>query len=483
MKKLKTSFYAFGISLLIILSNQVWAKKNLNLEVGVPYEVQERRSADPYFSTSVEFDFPYGECFFNCPGSDRIKEGNVEALNGAKERLLNKYLSTQKALDVDQTNKLAADVERFVTDVRVEHKEDDGAKLIRYTVYGKINTNLIDQLGGYNPTDKDLGKARRIAKEKALDMYIQQQGRAKISAIEKNRSKIKSRIDDLIEIGIRNQEVDKQQKLIKFLVKASINDVLFDEIVFGEKREQAASGEDPGFAFLILPREQVSRGGNIEVNSLDKVDKRSGSTKESMTSESASVEDGSVTESEAITTSRREVSGGTIEKAEKGYKKGKVEWAVLDGNPIKASITAELDDGGFSPIALDDILIDCSDNEELEEAKIMKLMAQTQTGSVPRKIKRSITQAIRECDVKYFATGTMTVDSKRRLRNKNWAADVQVTIEVKDYSGRRPKGAGNINSRSSGLGKTEEAAVADALAKAGSDAGRAIVEKIYNKSR
>jgi len=435
----------------------------------VPYTTADTRAqGNEEVDTVVEVPYQPEEGFFGSgeePSSDDLKAATDKVTGEITLTIWQAYLAKKPSSNIVQKETAMRErIDDLVYDTSITHKVNSEEKKIVFALRGKINTNLVDQIAGYEPSEDDHKKAISMARKKILDKYIAQLDSSKISQIEKSKQRIQDRINDLVyDLSVRGNKVLSDRKIIQYNVKASVNDALFDKILFSFY-EQNTTGEGSEFVFLILPRIQD------EVTTFDntitqKSGKAAGSTLEKQGNESMSDSGGGIEEYESTAQKQRQMSsnttsGSTIKKTQKST------WRIANAQTVDAQINRFLTQAGFETIEFDAIVDECGSNK-LSAAGVRKELVKSKDGTPTKTTTKNVNRAMKKCDIHLFGLGVMDIHSIRADRNTGgMRAQVKVTVNVQSYSKRFPKTVASMSENYDGIGVSQDAAIDQAIEKA-----------------
>ncbi len=453
----------------------------VSVEFGVPYNLEQKlETRFQTISTTVEV--PYKPSFFSSTPSDRfLKKATEDISHESKMKVWKKFLAQEKSARVLQkTREMDARIEDLVNDVSITHSVAVEDQMIVFTIRGKVNRNLVSQIAGYQPSAADLEKARVMGKNKALERYISKLDSSKIRKVESSRDLIFSRMDDLVyEIGVRDFAAIPEQSLIQYRVKASIDDNLFNQILFSDV-EINETGEGALFGFLVLPRIQESVeqfGDTIK----ERTSEKSGVVSESGRDEMIADEGETLSES----TSERmkaKIAHSSARTSSKIRQSQKTLWRVADATAIDAQINKHFTNHGYETIDFNDIMDACG-GDEFSADVVRDDLLESKSGTLSRNVNRNLSGVVKACDVPLFGVGVINIDSIMEDRNSGGiSAGVVVNIQVKDYSRRLPKKVASVGPvRFKGLGSTEDEAIDAALVRAASEASDLILSQLKTK--
>ncbi|MBT3950966.1 MAG: hypothetical protein HOF36_07890 [Candidatus Marinimicrobia bacterium] len=482
------------LSVFILFSMQLEAAPvRVNFEI--PYSSKEKRvQGNSGIKTVVEIPYKSesGFCLGSCdqPSKDDLKNATDKVASGANLTLWRAYLAKMPSSNISQKETEARKrIDDLVYDVSIEHQVVTADKMIVFTLRGKINNNLVDQIAGFEPSEADLSKARRMAKKEVLDKYISQLDSSKTSQVEKRKINLYERMDDLItELSVRDHRVISDRKVVEYAIKASVNDSLFSELLFPSS-EQSKTGEGIGLAYLILPRiKDMTKTFDATVKI--KTARAGGVSSEKQSSEGMDeVGDGGIEEYEnaslkARSAKSKTTSGSSIQKRDE------VTWGLGNVQTVTAQVNRFLTDAGYEAESFASILGDCNDESDpLSPETLRDEIVSSKTGEYDSRHAKIIKQALWDCEADFFAKGVLDIHSIKKDRNSGGiSAEIKVQIMVTRIveKGRRKKRlketvVGSVAFDRAGIGASEESAINDAIEKGSKAAVDIILTQIKKK--
>lgn len=161
----------------------------IRVEVEVPYSTLLSREQGAAQIVSTTIDVPYKDGGFfsgGQPSDQELKSASERVLAEAPVAILRKFLADKPSKNIQQSEAtLLQNASGLVYEISASPDVDVERKVIVFTVNGRVNTNHVDQIAGYQPTEADLSKARAASKEALLNKYIKGLDSSKIDAIKK----------------------------------------------------------------------------------------------------------------------------------------------------------------------------------------------------------------------------------------------------------------------------------------------------------
>jgi hypothetical protein len=327
-----------------------------------------------------------------------------------------------------------------------------------------------------SPNEETRKKVSPTAKIEVWKSYVGRQDTSTIRMIESKRDELAKRMDDIVtNLEFIDVQVDKDSRKMKFTVRAVVNDNVLSTLLAAGG---AKSGEGSAFGFLILPRIQA------EAKSFDATVVKKGTASASMESEKVEAEqlrdsNGGVTErriqGEKVTLSAKEkTSGSTTRKSQN------VTWAIGDAKDVDANISKYLTEAGYETSAYADVAAECG---SVKTAEVRADLLASETAELSDEIRKMVFDAMRKCEQKFFAIGTLDFDSIERDRNSGGVrARAVVNVQVYELSRRIPRKVASVGPVDYyGIGPREDGARSDALKQSAKEAAQQIVNQLRSK--
>jgi hypothetical protein len=254
------------------------------------------------------------------------------------------------------------------------------------------------------------------------------------------------------------------------MVRVKINESAVEtKLSFESAAGKLESGEGSLFSFIFVAREAS------EVKSYDaKKTNITMAESKNMAEEKSSMNDGTMVSGDATKSVKKVQTGGSSVK-----KADKVRYRVSSNQNLDAAINEILSPAGFEIVEYNDVVSECG-GAELEEIK-NEFSADHE---ISRKTRKSALRSARECEVSYFAIGTLDVgmhdtDPVSGLKRVH----VSVNAKVWNIERKLPKRIASVNSDTfAGLGPNPQVAHDNALKKAASITAKIIVDQMNAKS-
>jgi hypothetical protein len=320
---------------------------------------------------------------------------------------------------------------------------------------------------------KNLSSYQNLAKENAIKSawkrFVASMPQAKqlvYQPVESEFTRDLSRY--VVNTEILDQSHDKNTKTVEVMVRISINSAAVDIALNMNSAVQKVAGEGSMFSFVFIAREVSS-----QKSFADKVTTIEQSKKESLASEEAVVNGGSITASESSSSFSKNVTGGSTER-----KADKVNYVVASAQDIDASMGEVLASAGYEVIDYGDVVSACGGAEPDD------IRAEfSQSDDMSRQTRQFAIAGARDCEIAYFATGTIDIGlNDTDPVSGNQRVYVSVRGQVWDIRKRLPKKVASVGPvQFSGLGAGQAVAKRNALILAAKQAGESLVSQMNAK--
>jgi hypothetical protein len=178
-----------------------------------------------------------------------------------------------------------------------------------------------------------------------------------------------------------------------------------------------------------------------------------------------------VSSSSSESMSRSDTGGSVTRKSEKTIYK------AISSKDVDNAMSKRLSEAGFETSDYDDVVSNCGGAERSKISQQFMV-----SDDIPRKTRSSAIKASRECEVKYFAIGSMTADVATTHQSGLKLVFVSVRGTVYDITKRLPRKVGVIGPvQYGGRGPNENIARRNALVLAGGKAAEIIVNQLNKK--
>jgi hypothetical protein len=314
-------------------------------------------------------------------------------------------------------------------------------------------------------------------------VYQSKLDRSKLQELERNRTEIEARLSDLVtNLTVVDEQVVKDSRIVKYTVRATVNTSLL-ETLLQSSSGVAQSGGGSLVGFLFVPRRQAETK-EFDATVTKTVRATAAQSTENVNSDEVSETGGGVEErttqgTEARTALRTTTSGSTTRRAAQST------WEIVEAIGVDAEVNKVLTESGYEAATFDDILSECGKGSADD---IISDLVNSQTMNFGRDNNRIVNEALKECEVRFFGVGFLTIDSiQQDNQSGGWMVRVAVNVNVRDYgpvhAGERRVAAtvATVQETSSGLGRTQESATDSALQDAGRKAATIISSQLRSK--
>lgn len=328
-----------------------------------------------------------------------------------------------------------------------------------------------------SPNEETRRKILPTARAEIWKSYVGKQDTSLIRMIEGKRDDLQKRLDEIVtNVEFIDEQIDKSSKKMRFTVRAVVNDNLVTTLI---SSGGAASGAGSAFGFLILPRIQT------EAKSFDATVKKKATATTSLVTENVDAEqvkdsDGGASErvvkgDQVTMTASAKTSGSTTRKAQKA------KWGLGDAKDVDANISKYLTESGYEPSAYADVAAECG---SVKTAEVRADLLASETAELSDDVRREVFKAMRQCEQKFFAIGTLDFDSIEQDRNSGGVrARASVNVQVYELSARIPRKVASVGPVDYyGVGPREDGARSDALKQASKEAAQQIVSQLRAKN-
>jgi hypothetical protein len=320
------------------------------------------------------------------------------------------------------------------------------------------------------PSDKIKHDAIEKAKLNAWKKYTSSFNMARQNDYKKKESEFLNHLKEyIVDYTILADQVDKENKIYKVMVRVDINESAVDSKLSAESAAgKLTSGDGSLFSFIFLAREAA------EVKSYDaRKTQISKNESKNLTKEKSAIGDGTMVSGDSKKSMSKVQSGGnTIKKADN------VRYRVSSAADMDSAVNEILSPAGYEVVDYNDVVSECG-GVELEVIKDEF----SANHEISRSARKSALNGARECEVSYFALGTLdvgmpSIDSVSGLKR----VYVSVNAQVWNIEKRLPKRVASVNSDPiAGLGPNPIVAKNNALKKAATDAAKTIVDQMNAK--
>ena len=318
-------------------------------------------------------------------------------------------------------------------------------------------------------------KTENLAKSKILESYINQclDDRSKIEQYMRDKNKIDSQLDKFISIVRKKENDDTNKRIYSVTLGGNVNAKIFETLLFGPGKVKG--GKNTRMVALFVARKATSTKTKIYKDKETNI----ASVTQAAGSEKSVASDGSTTVvNKEVTAVAKIQKGGSTEKKRKSSQR---EWVIMPSSDLNKNILGVFSKSGYRGMSYKIFSKFCgtTPTSEVEEEF-------SQSDSLSEDTEFAIFTAIdeaarKQCKVKFFATGTMNVNTALPdTVNGGYSALVSVRADVKMFiQGEFPEtvaSIGPIQIRANGAEDNE--AERNALDKAGKTAAQEIINTL-----
>jgi len=311
------------------------------------------------------------------------------------------------------------------------------------------------------PTDGEKEKAGALAKKNAWKNFVATLNSAKQKSIAEHEAAIADSLEKfIIDTVLIDTFKDQNARTLNVVMRVAFNDEAVSQFV--EKLtvgngQQVGRSKDSVFSFLFMARKAAT---------ITQFDARQ--TKVSQSETSIAEGDGS-----GVSSTAKTVTGGSTQR-----KADSTTYAVTSSQDLDAAMGEVISTSGIEYVGYDDIVESC-------DGVPVKTFRDEYVNSdeLSSKTRAAVIKAARDCEVRYFAYGT--VDSEVSMRDPatgNQRVFVSVRSQLWDISARLPRKIGSVGPKQySGLGPNESVAGRNALSSAARELARTLVDQLNAK--
>jgi hypothetical protein len=324
--------------------------------------------------------------------------------------------------------------------------------------------------GWYSDKKYPQHKAEAInnAKQSLWVRYVSTMPQAQQISYQKMAETFTNDLDRYIsDVIILDESVNKDTKVVEVVIRASVNTGAVN-VALNMNSAIQQSSEGSMFSFVFMAREVVSMKTYD-----DKVTSISKGESESYANEEAAVNGGSIASSESSGSFSKSTTGGSAEK-----KADVVVYSVTSAQDIDASMGQILSTAGYEVVDYGDVVGECGGAEPSDIREEF-----SQSDDMSRQTRKQAISGARECEVSYFATGTLDIGLKDRDPvSGNQRVYVSVRGQVWNITKRLPKKVASIGPvQFAGLGPNQQVAQRNALILASKEAAQSLVNQMNAK--
>ena len=331
------------------------------------------------------------------------------------------------------------------------------------------------------PNEETRRRVLPMVKQEIWKNYIGRQDSSTVTMVERDRDNFNRRLDDIItNIEFLDEQVLKDVRRLRITVRATVDDAIVASII-SSSGPKVASGQGSPFGFLILPRLQ-SEVKSFDPNASKKATATTKLVTERVSADQVKEADGGASErnieGDKVTMSASaRTSGSTTRKSQQA------KWRLGNSKNVNASVTKYLGEAGYEPSSYDDIASDpeCAATVKLREAQQDFLTSET--AEITGEIRFGVFSAARKCDYKFFAIGSMDIDSIEQDRDSG-GVRVRVAVNIQVHDIKRPRNPVVVSVGPvffDGVDRQEDGAIDQALIKSAKEASQIIVNQMRAK--
>ena len=311
------------------------------------------------------------------------------------------------------------------------------------------------------PTDTEKKLALAGAKKSAWKAFVAKQNSSQQQLLTKNEAYFLGNIDKyVIESIVLDASKDSTLKTLTVVARVSFNDVAvtqdLQQFSVGDGNKGSRSS-DSLFSFLFMARKQAA---------IKQFDTRRTDVQKS-TFASTKAADGAVTNEAVVQT-----GGNSLRKEDE------VTYAVTSSQDFDAAMGAVITSAGVEYVGYDDIVANCSApaSKSFQDEYVS-------ADEMTPKTRSAVINAVRSCEISYFATGTVdTGIATRDAVSGGQQVFVSVRAQLWDVSKKHPREVGSVGPKQySGLGPDQSIAAKNALATASKDVAQTLVDQLNAK--
>lgn len=320
------------------------------------------------------------------------------------------------------------------------------------------------------PSDKIKHEAIEKAIHSAWKNYTTSFNMSRQKAYKKLETEFLNHLDEYIaDYTILADKVNKGTKTYTVMVRVKINESAVETKLSSESAAgKLNSGDGSYFSFIFVAREASEvKSYDAKKTSITKIESKT------MAEEKSDMANGTMLSGNSKKSMKKVQTGGsTIRKADN------ICYRVSSATDMDSAINEILSPAGFEIIGYNDVVSECG-GAELETIK----REFSANHEISRRTRKSALRGARECEVTYFALGTLDVgmpdtDPVSGLKR----VYVSVNAKVWNIEKKLPKTIASVNSDTfAGLGPNPKVAKDNALKKAATKAAKIILDQMNAK--
>ena len=324
-------------------------------------------------------------------------------------------------------------------------------------------------------TPEVIEKTKSLAKSKILESYINKclDDRSKIEQYMRDKNKIDSQLDKFISVIRKKEKDDTKNRIYSVTLGGNVNAKIFETLLFGPGKVKG--GKNTRMVALFVARKATSTKTKIYKDKETNI----ASVTQAAGSEKSVASDGSTTVvNKEVTAVAKIQKGGSTEKKRKSSQR---DWVIMPSSDLNKNILGVFSKSGYRGMSYKIFSKFCGTTPTSEVEQEF-----SQSDSLSEDTEFAIFTAIdeaarKQCKVKFFATGTMNVNTALPDKvNGGYSVLVSVRADVKMFvPGEFPEtvaSIGPIQIRANGAEDNE--AERNALDKAGKTAAQEIINTL-----
>ena len=277
-------------------------------------------------------------------------------------------------------------------------------------------------------TPEVIEKTKNLAKSKILESYINKclDDRSKIEQYMRDKNKIDSQLDKFISVVRTKEQDDTNKRIYSVTLGGNVNAKIFETLLFGPGKVKG--GKNTRMVALFVARKATSTKTKIFKDKETNI----ASVTQAAGSEKSVASDGSTTVvNKEVTAVAKIQKGGSTEKKRKSSQR---EWVIMPSSDLNKNILGVFSKSGYRGMSYKIFSKFCGTTPTSEVEQEF-----SQSDSLSEDTEFAIFTAIdeaarRQCKVKFFATGTMNVNTALPdTVNGGYSALVSVRADVKMF--------------------------------------------------
>lgn len=342
--------------------------------------------------------------------------------------------------------------------------------LAEVNVNGKSSQNYESAFFSSGPSDDFRKASIAKAKNAAWEKYTQGFSPSKTKSYRQIETSVLKNIDEyLIEVNVIDEKVDEDAKRYTVIVRATINTAKFDaKLSEISTAGSQLSGSGSLFSFIFVARQEDSIKSFDEKHIQIEMKEGSGYEKEGASQQAGNA----LGDHEYKEISKTTTGGSTTRKSDK------IEYRILSADGVDTSMNQVLTAAGFEVVGYEDVVSECGGTEPRDIKNEF-----TKSNEISRIARRNAIKGARDCDVSYFAIGTLDVGlSEIDPVTGNQRTYVSVKSQVWNIDKRLPRKVASVGPvQYQGLGPNARVAQTNALIQAAENVGNEIVNQLNAK--